>query len=131
MKSNYFVVIPLLLISFLIGCTTVSVNKNLTINGLYFENDSKHKLDEVRISVDKTGAFASCAPVLAGSTCSTNFEPLIYQGNPVHILWVYKGVTHQEGPFTIEPPKETIKDLSAKVIIHFDRLNQLTIKIIY
>jgi len=131
MKSKYFVVMPLVFTSLLIGCTTVSVNKNLTIDAVYFENDSTHTLDEVKISVDKTGGFASCAPVLAGSTCSTRFEPLIYQQNPVHIIWVYEGIIHQEGPFIVEPPTEVIKGLNARVIIRFDRLNQLTTKIIY
>ena len=131
MSHKTFIFTLFISLFLLSACATKWATKNLTFDGLYFENNSPYSLDEVKITVEKTGAFASCSPVLKGATCSTLFPPRHYQGNPVHITWVYKGVTHQEEPFVIEPPEHIIKDRHAKVIIQFDRANQLSTKMVY
>ena len=113
------------------ACATTGTNENLSFDSLYFENKSNHTIDEVKISVEQTGAFASCSPVLKGATCSTRFPPRHYQGNPVYVTWTYQGVIHQEGPFVIEPPQQIIKDHHAKIIIHFGMTKQLSIKMMY
>lgn len=116
---------------FIAGCSSTPVKKGLIFDALVLENKSLSELENVRIEVRQTGAFASCGVILRARSCSTTFRAQVYQGNSVYISWQSHGQKHYIGPLHVELP-ETIKhDTLASIVISVMPENRLTAKFIY
>jgi hypothetical protein len=123
--------LALMMMVVLIACKATSIKKELIFNSLTFDNQSGSVLNDVKISVDKTGAFVSCGLVYKGPSCSTSFPAKVYQGNSVQISWQIKGVAYSVGPIYVEPPILIDSNTPANIIIKFGLESEITTKFSY
>lgn len=105
--------------------------KKLTIDTLMIENHSSSELNNVKIKVEQTGAYASCGLVLRGSACSTTFKSKTYQGNPVFISWEHNGEQHKVGPLYGSKPKNIQTGVDAAVVIAFVSASNVAVQFRY
>jgi len=129
--SKYIASMLLILVTLISGCETRPSEELLVFDSLAFENNSYLTLNDVRIEVKDTGAFAACSPVLSMSTCETSFRARDYQGNPVYISWSTNEGNRIIGPIKVNMPAKIILEKVAKIIIAFDSQEQLTAKFVY
>jgi len=117
---------------FLAACVaTALVKETLTINTLMIENHSSSDLNNVKIKVEQTGAYASCGLVLRGRSCSTTFKSKTYQGNPVFISWEHNGKPQKVGPLYGEVPENIKVGSDAAVVIAFNSARDVSVHFRY
>ena len=127
--KNWCVAAALVLLAACVA--TAPSKKQLTINTLMIENHSLSELNNVKIKVEQTGAYASCGLVLRGRSCSTTFKSKVYQGNPVFISWEHNGQQHKVGPLYGEEPVEIKTGVDAAVVVAFVSANNVTVQFRY
>ena len=121
-----------ILIGLLSGCvTTTPVKQQLSINTLVIENHSLSDLNNVKIKVEQTGAYASCGSVLRGRSCSTTFKSKTYQGNPVFISWEHNGQQQKVGPLYGQEPDNIKAGTDAAIVIAFVSASDVTVQFRY
>lgn len=131
MHSVKAVLAVFLLLTTVVGCSTLRVEPSLKFNALVIQNNSDMVLEDVRIKVEKTGALASCSVILPGSSCSTSFSDKPYRNNPVYISWSHNGQSRVVGPVMVEPPKEIHRELSASALLEFGSHEQVSARFVY
>ena len=81
----------LVMSTLLFGCMIPEKARQLTINGIVFQNHTTQTVHNVTVSVETTSMFANCSHVYADGECSNMFPFAPYRGNPIRITWEQEG----------------------------------------
>lgn len=103
----------------LTSCSTTLIKvRNITVDGLVFQNLTDMPVSDMRIWVQKTKAFAVCSYMPPRGQCSTTFPVRHYKGNSVTVSWKQSEESWSKKDFTVEAPMSLNWGAPAKIIIN-------------
>jgi len=99
------------------GCEALPVGKPIEIAGLVFRNSTRTALQNVQLSVERTGGSVLCSPIPGGRDCSTVFPGKLYQGNPVRISWEQNGISYSSEEIYVQLPENLASKKPAMALV--------------
>ena len=130
MKQTSILIILLLFLSviFIItGCSTTLMKvRNITVDGLVFQNLTDKPVSDMRIWVQKTKTFAVCSYMPPKGQCSTTFPVRQYKGNSVTVTWKQNEKSWSKKDFYVDAPINLNWGAPAKAIINIKEGGELT-----
>ena len=73
-------------------------------NEILIVNKSREMIQDVTISVSKTGSGFSCGNIAPRGICSNKIPQRRYMKNPIRIAWVFGNTARQTNEFVLEVP---------------------------